>query len=74
MNIKQKITTTIIVLAVIAFLLWHPRTRSVMIWLLPLGKNWDDLAVIILLVAILLLAFVRGWISIPSLWRHDKNE
>jgi hypothetical protein len=41
-----------------AFLFWHPLTRAVMLWLLPLGSGVDDVIVMVLLV--LGVALVAG--------------
>lgn len=62
---------TALVLAVVAFLFWNPITRRIIILILPLGSGIDDLIVIVALVLILILAFVRGWIALPSWFRRN---
>lgn len=59
-------------LAVVAFLFWNPATRAIILWILPLGSGIDDLIVIASLILILVLAFVRGWISLPQWLKRNR--
>lgn len=61
----------------VAFLFWNPMTRTVILWILPLGSGIDDLIVVSALVVVLFLSFVKGWISIPQFSKFiqgDKNH
>ena len=42
----QKLTVVIVILAVVFFLFWNPMTRSIILWVLPLGSGMDDLVFI----------------------------
>jgi hypothetical protein len=59
-------------LAIVAFLFWNPTTRAFVLWVLPLGSGIDDLIVIASLILIVVLAFVRGWVSLPQWLKRDR--
>ncbi|MDI7277366.1 MAG: hypothetical protein QME94_15420 [Anaerolineae bacterium] len=59
-------------LAVLAFLFRNPVARTIVLWILPLGSGIDDLIVIVALIAMLVLAFVRGWIALPRWLRRER--
>lgn len=63
-----------LVAAGLAFLFWNPVTRRAILWVLPLGSGIDDLIVILCVVVAIIIAFVRGWIAIPSLFRERRNR
>ncbi len=55
-----------LILTITVILLWIPFTRYAIFWLLPVGSGIDDLIFVIVLIATLFVAFVKGWISLPS--------
>ena len=67
------LTKSILIIGILAFLLWHPVTRRIIIIILPLGRGIDDLIFWILLIILGFLAFVKGWISIPKI-KHFINQ
>lgn len=66
---KTKLTWMLVGVAVFGFLFWHPRSRPIIWAILPFGRNWDDVIFIIVAATLLILAFARGWIEIPSLFK-----
>ncbi len=64
-----------LVLIIILLSLWFPVTRYIIFWLLPVGSGIDDLVFIIVLVATLFVAFVKGWISLPNFMKGlDRSQ
>ena len=61
------LTKILIFVGVLAFLLWHPVTRRVIVFILPLGKGVDDLIFWALLIVFVLIAFIKGWVNIPKI-------
>lgn len=63
--------TTLTKLALILGIAWllflHPASRRAIYFILPLGRGWDDVVFWVLLVAFGLVAFVKGWISLPKI-------
>jgi hypothetical protein len=51
-----------------AFFVWHPLTRRIIIWLLPLGRGIDDLIALILIVVALWFGGRSWWIN----WNKTK--
>ena len=70
----MKIAKLVIPLLVCAWLLWNPLTRQAVIIVLPLGSGIDDLIVIVLVILAAVIAFVRGWTNIPSLFRKRGRK
>ncbi len=73
MSFRQTWWKIALVAIVLAFLFWNPITRRAILWLLPLGSGIDDLIVILCLVVAIVVAFVRGWVAIPSLFRERRD-
>lgn len=61
------LTKVMLVIGVGVILLWHPVTRRIILLILPLGRGVDDLLFWLLLAAFCMLAFVKGWVSIPKI-------
>lgn len=47
-----------------------PQTLRLIIFLLPLGSGFDDLIEIVALVALVVVLFAKGWVSIPGLFKR----
>lgn len=61
----------VLVLVLVVVLFRVPFTLRLIVFLLPLGSGFDDLIEIVALVALVVLLFVKGWISVPTwLRRH----
>ena len=58
-----------VVLIIAALLLLHPLSRSVIYFILPLGSGSDDYVAIAFLIVAAVVLFVRGWVSIPNLFK-----
>jgi len=58
---------------VFVILLWHPTTRQIIIFVLPLGSGYDDLLGLIGLIVGGLFLFSWIWTGIP-LWFLRKNK
>lgn len=69
----KTLTKILLIVGVLTFLLWHPVTRRIVLIILPLGKGWDDLLFWVLLVIFALVAFVKGWVSLPKIKRFFIN-
>lgn len=67
------LTKILVVIGVVLALLWHPFTRRIVLVILPLGRGVDDLLFWMLLVAFALMAFVKGWVSIPKIKQFFIN-
>lgn len=61
-------------LLICAWLLWNPFTRQAVIIVLPLGSGIDDLIVTVLVIAAMVIAFVQGWVNVPSLFRKRRRK
>lgn len=59
----------VVPLIIMLILLWIPPTRYAIFWLLPVGSGIDDLIFIVIGVAVFILAFVRGWVQLPKIFR-----
>ncbi len=59
-----------------AFLWWHPASRQILWFILPLGSGMDDLIFLLLSGAAAAIAFVNGWVSIPKVlkWLFQNNK
>ena len=68
----MKALRVVSVLLVCAWLLWNPFTRQIVIVVLPLGSGVDDLIVVVLVILAAVIAFVQGWVNIPSLFKRRK--
>ncbi len=55
-----------LVLVLVVVLFRVPATLRVIVYLLPLGSGFDDLIEIVALVALVVVLFVKSWISVPT--------
>lgn len=46
-----------------------PQTLRLIVFLLPLGSGFDDLVEIVALLALAIVLFAKGWVSIPGWFR-----
>lgn len=74
MNFKRDWWKVVLVLLVLALLLRNPVTRAIILFILPLGRGVDDFLFVALLVIALTIAFIKGWISLPSWFKETKHE
>jgi hypothetical protein len=58
---------------VFVILLWHPVTRQIVVFILPLGSGYDDLLGLIGLVVGAIFLFSWIWTGIP-LWFFRKRK
>ncbi len=63
----MKFWRVMLYLSVALILLVTPLGRRIVIFVLPLGRGIDDIIVMALLVVIVILALIKGWLSIPSI-------
>jgi hypothetical protein len=67
------LTKVLVGLGLLALLLWHPFTRSIIFTILPLGRGIDDIAFWVVAVLFLFVAFLKGWINMPKIKRFFEN-
>lgn len=74
------LTKILIGVGLLAILLWHPVTRRIIIFILPLGRGVDDIVMWCLIVIFIIVAFVKGWVNLPKLYKfvskleREENE
>ena len=74
------LTKLLFAIGAAVILLWHPLTRRIVMVILRLGKGIDDILFWVLLATFILVAFVKGWVSIPKIKRffnkleREENE
>lgn len=68
------LTKVFIVTLILAVLMAHPLTRRIALIILPLGRGFDDILFWIFFVIFILVAFVKGWVSLPKFISKIERE
>lgn len=74
MPFQEHFWKIMVALVVGLVLLRVPIVRRVVIFILPLGRNIDDVLFWIFFFSIIVVAFVRGWVAIPAWFSRDNDK
>jgi len=67
---KGKVGRIALILAIVALLFWNPMTRSIIVFILPLGSGYDDL----IFIAALVFAIIFGIVYYTFYGRNRKYK
>jgi hypothetical protein len=72
-GIRRRLLIVAVGALLFVILLWHPTTRQIIVFLLPLGSGYDDLLGLIGLIVGAIFLFSWLWTGIPT-WLFRKRR
>lgn len=72
-GIRRRLLIVAVGALLFVILLWHPTTRQIIVFLLPLGSGYDDLLGLIGLIVGAIFLFSWLWTGVPT-WLFRKRR
>ncbi len=72
-GIRRRLLIVAVGALLFVILLWHPATRQIVVFLLPLGSGYDDLLGLLGLIVGAIFLFSWLWTGIPT-WLFRKRR